>query len=187
MAQLVLDRVIEGTELVIPNPTPGPPPLIGNVIISSNNFRVIRQPRPLVGEPMLQLHKDVYIDLTRSHPCPGYLQAVKQFPPSIQYPSPPYKRFHEAADWAPYVDPVTNRACLDILFNSNGSVANAPFGQMMLWVQHVDRQGPGQRHDALLLTIFTRTGKIAPYSIFDLDPTQFDPYGTARAGESPGL
>jgi len=96
-----------------------------------------------------------------------------------------------SADWTPYSDPTvidinpqtgqpTPRPYLDVLFNSSGSVANAPYGQTMLWVQHNDRT-----NDNLLLTIFTRTGKIAPYTIFDVGGQ--DPYGLARSGQTPGL
>lgn len=177
-AQLVLDRVIEGTEL-FPNPN-APPPLIGNVITAANNFRVIRQPRPLVGEPTLQLNKDIYIDLGRSHPCPTYVGnppalgglGLKAFP----------QNFQALADWTPYLDPFTNRPYVDILFSPTGSVANAPFGQVMIWLQHAE-----QPNDALLLSIFTRTGKVAPYAILDIDPNLYDPYGFARSGATPGL
>jgi prepilin-type N-terminal cleavage/methylation domain-containing protein len=173
LAQLVLDRVVEGTERPMPYTVPAPPN-VGNVIVASDNFRVIRQPRPLIGEPMLQLHKDVYIDLTRSHPCPQYItaQGLKQFP----------NNFQASADWSPTVDPSTGFAYLDILFNSSGNVANAPYGQVFLWVQHKERPT-----DALLLSIYTRTGKVAPFSVYDLNPQMFDPYGIARAGQTPGL
>ena len=158
-AQLVLDRKIDGSELPVG-------------IQSSNNFRVIRQPRPLVGEPMLQMHKDVYIDLTRSHPCPPSGLFAQFFPPPPNGPQ-------ATAAWSPNIDPSTGLPYLDILFNSNGSVANAPYGQIMLWVQHGERP-----LDNLLLTIFTRTGKIAPYTIYDGGG---DPYSIARSGQTPGL
>ena len=153
-AQLILDRVIEGTET-------------GNVIVSADNFRVIRQPRPLVGEPMLQLHKDVYIDLTRSHPLP-------------YAPYGSLNNYQAAAPWSPNIDPSTGKPFLDILFNSSGSVANAPYGQIFLWVQHTERT-----NDNILLAIFSRTGKVAPFSISDIAGT--DPYGFARTGQTPGL
>ena len=176
-SQLVLDRVIEGTELHQVQLMP--PVWVGNVIVTANNFRVIRQPRPLVGEPTLQLHKDVYIDLTRSHPCPTFVAN----PPPAGLGLKRFSNNHQlTSDWAPYVNPDTWLPYLDILFNSSGAVANAPLGQIFLWVQHVDRP-----NDALLLSIYTRTGKTAPYSVFDVDVTQFDPYSFARTGQSPGL
>ena len=179
-SQLILDRVIEGTEL---RPVNGVP--TGNVLIVGNNFRVIRQPRPLVGEPILQLHKDVYIDLTACHPCPPHLAGAKAFPPNTQYPSPPFPQWQGMAAWSPYLDQTTALPYLDILFNSTGVVANAPYGQIILFVRHVDRP-----NDILLLSINTRTGKVAPYSYFDLyeaGPGQFDPYDLARKGTAPGL
>ena len=77
-------------------------------------------------------------------------------------------------------DPSTGQPYLDILFNSNGSVANAPYGQIFLWVQHTERT-----NDNILLAIFTRTGKVAPFSVSDITGT--DPYGFARQGQTPGL
>jgi prepilin-type N-terminal cleavage/methylation domain-containing protein len=168
--QLVLDRVIEGTDTLVQDPTPPPPPFNGPVIVASDGFRVIRQPRALTGEPTLQLHKDIFIDLTRSHPCPWYL--AQQFSPNYQASAP----------WSPSVDPGTGQAYLDILFNSSGTVANAPFGQVFLWVQHNDRP-----NDNLILSIYTRTGKVAPYTIADPSGVSVDPYGFARAGQTPGL
>ena len=171
-SQLVLDRIVEGTE-VFPNPTP-PPPFIGNVITSSNNFRVIRQPRPLVGEPTLQLNKDVYIDLTRSTPYPL---------PSPPYPPPAFGAAlgQTSAVWGP------GAGYLDILFNPNGVVANAPTGSIVLWIQSAERQGnpQGGGNDALLLAIYTRTGKIAPHYVYDI--TGFSPYLNTYVGTSPGL
>ena len=38
----------------------------------SDGFRVIRSPRPLVGEPLVQMHKDVYIDLNTSVIPPSF-------------------------------------------------------------------------------------------------------------------
>ena len=35
---------------------------LGNPLLLATGFRVIRQPRPLVGEPLLEMHKDVFID-----------------------------------------------------------------------------------------------------------------------------
>jgi Tfp pilus assembly major pilin PilA len=172
-AQLVLDRIIDGAE-VFPNPSP-PPAVIGNVWTSTNNFRVIRQPRPLIGEPTLQLNKDVYIDLARSSPCQPYLTA--QFGQPI-------------SAWAParLTDPVgALGGNLDILFNPNGVVANAPTGQIILWIQNADRQAApqGGGNDALLLAIYTRTGKVAPHFVYDI--TGSSPYANVFTGSTPGL
>jgi prepilin-type N-terminal cleavage/methylation domain-containing protein len=181
-AQLVLDRIIDGAE-VFPNPSP-PPPVTGNVWTSSNNFRVIRQPRPLVGEPTLQLHRDVYIDLTRSSPCQPYLTPA--FGAALGQPS---------SAWAParLTDPVgALGGNLDILFNPNSFVANCPAGQIVLWVQHAERQGSPQQtgggvngNDALLLVIYTRTGKIGAHLVYDVGG--FSPYANVWSGSTPGL
>jgi prepilin-type N-terminal cleavage/methylation domain-containing protein len=53
---LTLDRAIDGTDV--------------SPLILTSGFRVIRSARPLAGEPMLQMHRDVYIDLTTSANLP---------------------------------------------------------------------------------------------------------------------
>jgi prepilin-type N-terminal cleavage/methylation domain-containing protein len=53
---LTLDRAIDGTDQ--------------SPLILTSGFRVIRSARPLAGEPMLQMHKDAYIDLTTSSNLP---------------------------------------------------------------------------------------------------------------------
>lgn len=52
-AVLWLDRVVEGTEN-------------GSQLQLRDGFRVVRSPRALQGEPLLQMHKDVFIDLKNS-------------------------------------------------------------------------------------------------------------------------
>lgn len=121
--------------------------------IRADGFRVLRSPRPLMGEPALQMHKDVYIDLVNSYPMGVSL---------------------------PTTDPVSGDQYYDILFNSTGFVGNATTGQIFLLIQHVDRT-----NDHLLLAIYTRTGRIAPYNVNDSGVGTI--YDFARTGESPGL
>jgi hypothetical protein len=53
---LVLGKCIDGTDLQYPNPG----------LILSDGFTVVRAPRPLVGEPLMELNKDVYIEVATS-------------------------------------------------------------------------------------------------------------------------
>ena len=157
---LVLDRSIEGTDT-------------GTPMSLFDGFRVIRAPRPLVGEPLVQLHKDVYIDLTWCYPCPGQLNhPVTGLP--VPNGSPPYgNNFTYFQPWSP-------TGPLDILFNASGNVANAPTGQLILCVQHRERPD-----DKLLVVVYTRTGKVSAVNVYDVGGQ--DPYFLARDGRGSGL
>jgi prepilin-type N-terminal cleavage/methylation domain-containing protein len=159
---LTLDRQIEGVE-----PPPPPPPVVPPPPVTTTNFRVLRGPRALAGEPTLQLHKDVYIDLTSCFPCPVNLGPV------IGPNGEPYG--NSSTGYLPW-GPGNN---IDILFNSTGVVGNAPIGRFILAVRHVDRP-----NDMLFITVYTRTGKIATHSVND---SGGDPYLFTRDGSSPGL
>lgn len=193
-AQLVLDRVIEGLE----DPPPGilPPPAPRGIAMS-NGFRVIRAPRPLAGEPLLQMHKDVAIDLTACFPCPLNIDwpapgQYQQHPSGLQYafqnpnPLPAYYTFY--ANWGTQPIPLTERLpqpvpvdvnYVDILFNSSGFVANAPVGRYVICVRH--RERPTDVH---FVTIYTRTGKITNHAVNDGIGT---PYLFTQDGSAPGL
>ena len=150
---LTLDRVIDGTDAA--------------PLTLTDGFRVVRSPRPLQGEPLLQMHKDAYIDLTYGSPCPTNLA-----------PAAETNGFANVADWSPTKN-------LDILFTSSGQVANAPTGQIMLCVRHVDRDTGGSGSDRLLVIIYTRTGKITAVDWNDVPGT--DPFVLGRDGKSSGL
>jgi len=176
--------------LLAPAPPPAPPATTAMHV--QTGFRVIRAPRPLVGEPMLHMHKDVYIDLTGSYPCPLNLDWVPpgQHPSGLAYQFPTgagnYYTFY--APWGPQPIPPALRLpqpvpvdvnYIDILFNSQGFVANAPVGEYILLVRHAERP-----NDMLLIAIYTRTGKISAYNVNDFGG---DPYGFTRDGKGSGL
>ena len=167
-ATLTLDRIIDGTELAV----------AASPVSMVNGFKVIRSPRPLVGEPMLQMHRDVYIDLTGCYPCP--------LNPLFWVPPPPFAGYSFNASWGPKPIPLAEQKTgdvnyIDILFNSSGVVANAPTGQYILTVRHIDRPT-----DVLLVCIYTRTGKITAHSAV-VDIPGANPYVFTRDGNSPGL
>jgi hypothetical protein len=139
----------------------------------ADGFRIIRSPRPLAGEPPLDLHKDVYIDLTNCYPCPIQLPDPGTGQP-VNSGSPPYgNNYTYFSKWSPTGN-------IDILFNSNGLVANAPTGQLIVALRHVDRP-----NDVIFVVVYTRTGKVSAVPPFDA-PNQ-DPYGFARDGRDPGI
>jgi prepilin-type N-terminal cleavage/methylation domain-containing protein len=152
--RLTLDRSIDGTDV--------------SPLLLADGFRVVRAPRPLQGEPMLQMHKDVYIDLSLSNPFPQYLIAQGYAP------SPETNGYSTIASWSP------SSNNLDILFNSSGQVANASTGQIMLTLVHVDRPT-----DRLVVIIYTRTGKITAVNWNDVPGS--DPFLLARDGKASGL
>lgn len=159
---LVLDRHIPGTE--------------GNNFIKvQGGARVIRGPRPLVGEPMLQLHKDIMIDLEQCSPMP-----INPINFSASVPS-----WNTYLPWSPIQDfslpaaPGQPNYYCDILFNSYGAVANAPRGHIGITVVHRDRP-----IDRACLVIYTRTGKVTATVYYD---NGGDPYIQAKTGQNPGL
>jgi prepilin-type N-terminal cleavage/methylation domain-containing protein len=136
-------------------------------LLLTDGFRVIRSPRPLAGEPALDLHKDVYIDLSNCYPVPA-IPGVTPDPNNIGT---------KLGSWS-----LTGN--IDILFNSNGLVANATTGQLIIPVRHVDRP-----NDVVFVVVYTRTGKVSAVPVSADFPLQqpSDPYGFARDGRSPGL
>jgi len=184
-SQLVLDRVIEGTES-------------GQSIQMTTGFRVLRAPRPLAGEAPLEMHKDVYIDLTACFPCPLNIDwpapgQYQQHPSGLAYsfpqPNPPGGYFTGYANWGAQPIPVPNRLpqpvpvdvnYIDVLFNSSGFVANAPVGRYIIAIRHRDRG-----NDMHFVVIYTRTGKITNHLVNDLPSV--DPYSFTQDGSSPGL
>jgi prepilin-type N-terminal cleavage/methylation domain-containing protein len=163
LAQITLDRVIDGTEA-------------GTAIHMPGGFRILRSPRPLAGEPMLQIHRDVYIDLTACFPCP----LMNTVPMAPGFDNPNYN-VHQP--WSPVMNPAPGpgeQNYIDILFNSSGVVGNAPSGQLILTLRHVDRP-----NEIVLLTIYTRTGKISAHQVYDVPGA--DPFSLTRDGRSSGL
>jgi prepilin-type N-terminal cleavage/methylation domain-containing protein len=158
---ITLDRGIDGTDVA--------------PLILTEGFRIIRAPRPLAGEPLLQMHRDVFIDLKWCYPCP--INLGNQTTPPNPTPYGNYTTYFQ--QWSP-------SGPMDILFNSSGTVANAPTGQLILSVQHVDRP-----NDRLFVVVHTRTGKVSAVNLNDGPPIPpsavADPYMFARDGRGSGL
>ena len=101
----------------------------------SQNYRFIRQPRPLMGEPTLKLPDRIFV-YANSASAPG----------SVNIPSS-------------YPNPNANPATYyEILFSPSGQVINAQGGRIVLWVADDNNISP-----PTLLTIYTRTGGVAAH------------------------
>lgn len=124
-------------------------------------YVIYRQPRPMAGEPVLQLPRDVGIDFSRElHPNEV---AGNTAPPGwIGYN---WYRFYPKI-------PTGGGQPLEILFHPNGSVMGplgTNFARICLWVRDVstDVTDPTQLPpgDNSLITIYTRTGMVASHPI----------------------
>ncbi len=128
------------------------------------NYRIIRQPHPILGESTMQLPGNIAVDLTSKDPGP---------PPQNYTNVMPTSNVGNAG-----------LQTLDILFSPSGAVvgANASLGKIYLLVHDLTQQpfDPGR---AGIVTIQSRTGFIGAY---DVGPAGI-PYYYAIAGRSSGL
>lgn len=151
-------RILPGLPLQVPAPSSG-----------ISQYRIIRGPRVLQGEPTLSLPQGVAIDTFKNG---IYGNALPGPAPSMSNPA-----------GGPY----------DILFEPSGNIAGG-FDKFILWVRdtNLDDTAPG---DQTLVTIYCRTGLIAAHPV---DPTPdpnpmppthvyLDPYAFTRDGRSSGL
>jgi prepilin-type N-terminal cleavage/methylation domain-containing protein len=125
-------------------------------------YVIYRQPRPMAGEPVLQMPRDVGIDFSRD--------------PSTNDP-----RKYAWSRFYPYIG-TGNGQPLEILFHPNGSVMGplgTNYARICLWVRDVsqDWNSPAQLMqlppgDNSLITIYTRTGMVASHPI---DPSGLTP------------
>lgn len=102
-----------------------------------NNYRYIRQPRPLMGEPPLQLPNTVYImPNAASGAASGSLNIPTSYPDS------------------------NNNYYYDIIFSPSGQVINATGGRIVLWLTDDNNVSV-----PTLLTIYTHTGGVAAHPL----------------------
>jgi prepilin-type N-terminal cleavage/methylation domain-containing protein len=139
---------------------------------NNNTFRIIRQERPLAGEPVLQLPKDMIVDL-HLEPTTYPNQSVYGYSwmPGLYTPSPN----------------------LDIVFNQRGQLmgTNSLYGKVILRVRNGSK--PETVGDQFLVTVYSRTGLIAIHPM-DITPHPMlpapalnDPFRFVRDGNSSGL
>jgi type II secretory pathway pseudopilin PulG len=133
-------------------PNTGPPPAMP--------YRVVRAPRVLTGESVMQLPQDVAIDVLTS-----------LFTPDTIPTSPVQTNY-------------------DILFSPAGPLlrSGATTGKFALWVRDGTRD-PGSPGEEFLVTVYSRTGLIASHPV-DAVPGLAgggDPYSFIKDGKSSGL
>lgn len=152
------------------SPTPTGPPVPRETTLTTYKFAIQPQPRPLLGEPLLQLTGTTVIDFA----------AVGQPTTTVGVTMDPTGHF-------------------DILFSPSGQVLNNPNGLICLWVRDPEKlQGnPRLPNDSagydlageqILVTIYTRTGFIAthPISTLGFGPG-YDPWLFAKDGVNSGF
>jgi len=105
----------------------------------SDSFRFIRQARPLMGEPTLQLPDTVYVMPTRpSNPVQGTVPGSLNIPVNGAI--------------------VSNPNVLEIIFSPSGQVINSPSGPIVLWLTDDNNVSK-----PTLLTVYSRTGACAAH------------------------
>lgn len=127
------------------NPTPPAP---------TERYRIIRKNRPIPGEPLLTLPKDVGIDISRG---PGV-------DPSNPYSTPTFYRLFPLVNTG-------GTGPFDIMFDPSGRVVGYPGdleNRICLWVRDISADFPGTTlpdGDNTLITIYTRNGAIVPHPV----------------------
>jgi type II secretory pathway pseudopilin PulG len=166
------DFIVELDKPLIPltAAVPAPPPQY-----STGAFIFYRQPRPMVGEPTLQLPRDVGIDFSReANPPPGQQSRWHRF-----YP----------------LTPTGGGQPIDILFSPDGHLMGslaALSSRVNLWVRDVSQDWndlttqvpvmpPG---DNTLISIHTRTGLVTAHPI-DPSGLQMENSSTAQLEWNP--
>jgi prepilin-type N-terminal cleavage/methylation domain-containing protein len=158
---------------------------------TTQSYQVSRKARPVVGEPVLQLPKDIAIDLDRESTAPGV--------------PPKWYRMY------PKLGNTGGSNPFDILFSPSGQVIGAEGNlgsRICLWVRDIsiNTTGPNVGNDPTrtdptflppgentLITIYTRTGHVAAHPV---DPsglildtatsTNWNPFKFTQDGLSSG-
>jgi hypothetical protein len=147
---LMLDRELRA----VPDPNRPPPPPAPTA-----SYRILRKNRPMPGEPVLTLPKEVGIDISRSSMTDANGNPL----------------------WYRFFPPTGNTGGnlpFDILFDPSGRVIGTEStlgSRICLWVRDVSSNFTGTQlpdGDNSLITIYTRTGQIAAHPV---DPTGLVP------------
>jgi prepilin-type N-terminal cleavage/methylation domain-containing protein len=125
--------------------------------ITSTNYRIIRRPRPMVGEAALLLPQDVVLDVSGTPNKSSVINPEQITLSIVNY---------------------------DILFAPSGAVmrAGAQAGKIILWFRDAtqDATAPGEQ---FLVVVYTRTGLIAVHPV--ADPAT--PFAFTKDGKDSGL
>jgi hypothetical protein len=160
------------------NPPPqNPPP-------PTTNYVFYRSAQPIAGEPVLQMPRDIAIDISRDpNANSGAAQTWFRTYPQINTGSGPF----------------------DILFDKTGQVIGSSgrvANRICLWVRDVSLLDPCPPNqlppgDNTLITIYTRSGLIAAHPVADKDPntgantlvpgSSWNPFAFTQEARSSGL
>jgi hypothetical protein len=135
-----------------------PPAAVINQL-QTTNWRVIRQPQPLMGEPALELPNTVVV----------YPNTTMNFDSTSSTPPPP-----GSLNLPPSL---TSPGNVDIVFAPSGQVINATGGQIVLWVWDTN-----QVSQPTLLTIYPNTGFVAAHPVAPGN----NPFAFTQDGQSSG-
>jgi hypothetical protein len=122
----------------------------------TTNYRILRQPRPLLGESVLNLPNDMAIDLGKPARLDDFGNP-RSFRPSQ---SPPRSRNvrERLVGAAP-----RQKLLLEVVFSPNGSVLSDDTGKVLLWLR--DAAAPADLGIPSLLAISLRSGFVAAYDV----------------------
>ncbi len=160
---------------------PGPPPsynppdreFVPNY--STTTFGFLRQPRPILGEPVLQLSSGTVIDVSGNAALPTTLHD------SVYLPGPA----------------LNPGGAVDVLFAPTGEVLNATQGKIVLWVRNPDFPHPRTSGDTRpqyeaagemsLVVVYTKTGAVTTQPVKLPAPVVFGPGETPHDNAKDGI
>jgi prepilin-type N-terminal cleavage/methylation domain-containing protein len=157
------------TVITTPATNPGP------------NYRIIRQPRELPGEPILTLPYNIAIDLNTGTSVGGVSGNT------VTFSNPPKRTSLNTSPVYQYYE---------IVFSPTGSVIGSgnqnPYdGQIYLWVRDItvaNIASDPQQGVPTIISVQTRTGTIAAYPVAPITSTyNNDPFYYSKAARSSGL
>lgn len=133
-----------------------------NAVPATSQYRIMRAPRPLIGEPPIGLPQDVGVDLTGT------------------------ANLTSAVIWNGTATPLSNTNPTDVLFAPSGQVAGAYAGcdMICLWVRDTVVADP-KKAFPILVVIYGRTGFITQHPVSP--DTTAGPYEFALKARSSGM
>lgn len=136
-------------------------------VLPSTNYSIMRAPRPLTGDDPIQLPDKIGIDFGTTYTGPNSSGVGSTVSRSALAP-----------------DSRGGQNYYDILFDSSGRVLRqgVATGKIMLWVRDVTDANMGG--DQVLVTVFTRTGQVAPAQV---DPGPNNDYFNTQQDTTTGL
>ena len=159
-----------------PGGSAGTPSIVvpsGRIAIDADTrYQIIRQARPMAGEPNLPLPRDVVIDLAIDPNIPSNPPTLRSVMPGI-------------VTNQPLASPPQPTDFLDILFSQRGQVmgSNANGGKVILRVRQGDKAA--DYGEQIYIVIHTQTGLISAHPVSLSTP--IDPFAFTRDGKSSGM